>query len=137
MSLCLCVCDVVSHFDLITCHLLVSFFHNLIWIWYPFMIWYDLFSFCLFVPWLDMDYSVYLLFVLQWLNMDCYGLYLLSMTWHGLCYYLSPIIPWLDMDYFAFIFYYLPPMTWYGLLLLFFYHDLIWLPLWILALFSP
>lgn len=81
------LCDVVAHFDLLLCiYILLSFFHDLIWITllsfiYSSMIWcglhwlhffHDLICLAItfLLPWLDMAYSVNLLIFSPWPDMD-------------------------------------------------------------------
>lgn len=93
---------------------------------YPFTTWYELSSFYLFVPWLDMD--CYCFYLLSWFDMDCNFFYFLSMTWYGLQFFTFYLFSH-DMIWMATIFLFYPdliwyfvvycPMTWYGLTLYF------------------
>lgn len=110
MSLCLFGCDVAAHFDLITCHLLVSFFHDLIWItllifhlFFHDLIWFAMA--CILFPWLDMDYFVifHLFFHdLIWIVLPLYSfIFPHDMIWIVITFL---FLPWLDMAYFVNLF---------------------------------
>lgn len=112
MSLCLYECNVVAHFDLITCHFLQSCsmtwcgLHCLSFI-YSFITWYALSSF-----YLLMDYIAYLSSILSWLDMNCLVsiflfhdliwiiLFIFYLSFHDLIWITMACIflPWLDMD---------------------------------------
>lgn len=103
------------HLGLITCCLLVSFYHDLIWI--------TLYSF-IFLPWLDMDYFIF--FIIS------------SMTWHeALCsHFIPPFMTWYDLfiSYLwldmAYIVYPSSILSWLNmncLVSIFLFHDLIWI----------